>query len=201
MSLALYMALAGYGVLVGIPVISTAWVNLLGFTEVQVGWVAGADLLGLGLGAALAALVVAKWNRRYIILGSAAIAIAANALCMVMVTYEQVLILRLIAGTGSGIYTGVAVATLGATSKPARTFNILLFTFAFSQALELYFLPKLSMNGIYLVFIASYAVSLLFLKWLPPRPLEKGLDVDETTWSNVCATGQKLGLDTADWRP
>ena len=36
-SIALYMSLVGYGVLVGIPVISTAWVNLLGFTEVQVG--------------------------------------------------------------------------------------------------------------------------------------------------------------------
>ena len=42
-SIALYMSLVGYGVLVGVPVISTAWVNLLGFTEIQVGRVAGAD--------------------------------------------------------------------------------------------------------------------------------------------------------------
>ena len=49
-SLSVYMALVGYGVLVGIPVISTAWVNLLGFTEVQVGRVAGADLGGLSVG-------------------------------------------------------------------------------------------------------------------------------------------------------
>ncbi len=46
-SLALYMSLAGYAVLVGVPVISTAWVNLLGFSEVEVGRVAGADLGGL----------------------------------------------------------------------------------------------------------------------------------------------------------
>ncbi len=38
------MALVGYGVLVGIPVVSAAWVELLGFTEVQVGRVVGADL-------------------------------------------------------------------------------------------------------------------------------------------------------------
>jgi hypothetical protein len=36
-SLSLYMALVGYGVLVGIPVISTAWVQRLGFTEAEVG--------------------------------------------------------------------------------------------------------------------------------------------------------------------
>ena len=53
LSISLYMTLAGYAVLVGVPVISTAWVNLLGFSEVQVGRVAGADLGGLSFGACL----------------------------------------------------------------------------------------------------------------------------------------------------
>ncbi len=47
--ISLYMTLIGYGVLVGIPVISTAWVTLLGFSEVEVGRVAGADLGGLSI--------------------------------------------------------------------------------------------------------------------------------------------------------
>lgn len=177
-SLAIYMALAGYGVMVGIPVISTAWVSLLGFSEVEVGRVAGADLGGFSLGAVLTALLVAKVNRRYLVLVAVAIAVTANALCMVMVTYEQTLWLRVIAGFGSGVYTAVAVATLAGTSKPARAFNILLFAFAFSQAGELYVLPKLSMNGIYIVFIGSSVLSLLFLHWLPPRPVDKSLDVE-----------------------
>ena len=63
-SLAIYMALAGYGVMVGIPVISTAWVSLLGFSEVEVGRVAGADLGGFSVGAVLTALFVARVNRR-----------------------------------------------------------------------------------------------------------------------------------------
>lgn len=178
MSISLYMTLVGYGVLVGIPVISTAWVNLLGFTEVEVGRVAGADLGGLSLGAVLTALVVARVNRRLLIFASVVLAIVANALCTVMVEYEQVLWLRLLAGIGSGVYTAVAVATLGATSKPARAFNIMLFAFAFSQALELYFLPKMSMNGIYTAFIAFYLFGLLFIKWIPARPVEAGLDVE-----------------------
>ena len=45
LTIALYMVLVGYGVLVGIPVISTAWVTKLGFTEVEVGRVAGMDLI------------------------------------------------------------------------------------------------------------------------------------------------------------
>jgi MFS family permease len=176
-SIALYMTLVGYAVLVGVPVISTAWVELLGFTEEQVGRVAGADLGGLSLGAVAASLVVSRVNRRLLVLISVAIVILANGLCMLFIDYETVLWLRVAAGFGSGVYTAVAVATLGGSSKPARAFNLMLFAFAFSQALEMQILPMLSMNGIYLAFILCYLAGLPFLHWIPPRPLEPGLDV------------------------
>jgi len=177
-SLSLYMTLTGYAVLVGVPVISTAWVNLLGFSEVEVGRVAGADLGGLSLGALVAALLVAKVNRRLLVLVSIVIAVAANWLCTVTVDYDQVLWLRLMAGFGSGVYTAVAVCSLGATSKPARAFNMMLFAFAFSQALELHILPQLSMNGIYWVFIGCYLIVLPFIRWIPAHPIDKGLDIE-----------------------
>ncbi len=177
-SIGLYMALVGYSVMVGLPVISTAWVSQLGFSEVEVGRVAGADLGGLAVGAVIAALFVATVNRRYLIVASVAIAVAANALCMVFVTYEWTLWLRLLAGIGSGIYTSAAIATLSGCSKPAKIFNLLLFLFAFTQGGELLVLPMLSMNEIYLVFIATYLLGLPFLGWVPARPVDKGLDVE-----------------------
>lgn len=172
-SIALYMTLVGYAVLVAVPVISSAWVNLLGFSEVEVGRVAGADLGGLSLGAILTAVVIARLNRRYLVVGAALLTIAANGLCMVTSAYEQVLWLRFVAGIGSGIYTAVAVASLGACINPARAFNLMLFAFAFSQALELHILPQLTMNGIYSVFIGCYVFGLLFIAWVPPRPAAK----------------------------
>jgi len=177
-SIALYMTLVGYAVLVGVPVISTAWVELLGFTEEQVGRVAGADLGGLSLGAVLAALLVGRMNRRLLVLASVAIVILGNGLCMLYIDYETVLWLRVGAGIGSGIYTAVAVATLGGSSNPARAYNLMLFAFAFSQALEMQVLPMLSMNGIYIAFILCYLVSLPFLRWIPARPLDRPLEVD-----------------------
>jgi predicted MFS family arabinose efflux permease len=177
-SISLYMTLVGYAVLVGVPVISTAWVELLGFTEEQVGRVAGADLGGLSLGAVVAALLVGRMNRRLLVLISVAIVILSNGLCMVYTEYEPVLWLRVGAGIGSGIYTAVAVATLGGSSKPARAYNLMLFAFAFSQALEMQVLPMLSMNGIYLAFILCYLAGLPFLHWIPARPLDKALEVD-----------------------
>ena len=68
LSISLYMTLAGYAVLVGVPVISTAWVNLLGFSEVQVGRVAGADLGGLSVGALATSFIISKASREQIML-------------------------------------------------------------------------------------------------------------------------------------
>ena len=179
--ISLYMTLVGYGVLVGIPVISTAWVNLLGFSEVEVGRVAGADLGGLSLGAVLTAFFIARVNRRLLVLIGIAIAVLANGLCIKMVEYEQVLWLRLLAGIGSGIYTAVAVASLGASSKPARAYNLMLFAFAFSQAAEMQFLPMLSMEGIYWVFIVCFLITLPFVGWIPAFADTKAQSLDQDT--------------------
>ena len=165
--ISLYMTLIGYGVLVGIPVISTAWVTLLGFSEVEVGRVAGADLGGLSLGAVVTAMLIGKVNRRLLVLIGLSLAVVANGLCISVVDYDQVLWLRLLSGIGSGIYTAVAVSSLGASSKPARAYNAMLFAFAFSQALEMHFLPLLSMSGIYTTFIVCFLLTIPFISWIP----------------------------------
>lgn len=178
MTASLYLAIVGYGVLVGIPVISTAWVNLLGFSEVQVGRLAGADLGGLSIGSVLTAIIISRFNRRILVVFALVICIGANGLCMLTSDYETVLVLRLVAGLGSGIYTSIAVASLGATAKPARALNLLLFLFAFSQAFELHVLPQLSMNGIYLVFVIANLLGILLVPWLPPHAVETAEPTD-----------------------
>ena len=170
-SIALFMALVGYSVMVSVPVLSTALVAQLGFTEEQVGRVWGADLGGLSIGAVLSALLVARMNRRHLIWAGVVLSIGANALCIVFGEYEQVLWLRVAAGVGSGIFTAVAVVSLGGTTKPVRAFNMLMLGFAFSTALELHMLPKLTMNEIYLFFIALTALCAVFIHWIPTRPL------------------------------
>ncbi len=178
LTIGIYMALVGYAVMVGLPVISTAWVDNLGFSEVEVGRVAGADLGGLAIGAVISALFVATVNRRYLAAGAALVAIAANVLCLFYQTYEVTLWLRLLAGIGAGVYTGIAVATIGGHSRPAFAFGLELFAFAGSQGAELKLLPYLSMEGMYIALIATYVVGLLFLSWLPKHPVDKALDVE-----------------------
>ena len=174
--IALYMVLVGYGVLVGIPVISTAWVTKLGFTEVEVGRVAGMDLGGLAAGSVFTAWIIQKVNRRILVFFGIIIAVAANALCIRYVDYETVLYLRFISGFGSGIYTSVAVAVFGMSIRPALAYNLMLFSFAFSQALEMQVLPQLSMNGIYTAFIVCFLITIPFLGWLQSYPVSKNSD-------------------------
>lgn len=187
--LGLYMSIVGYSVLAGVPVISSAWSTLLGFSEVQVGRVAGADLGGLSLGAVIAALLVARINRRVLVGFAVIVAITANVLCAMVESYAYTLTLRFVAGIASGVVTGVAVATLGARLNPARAFNYLLFSFAFVQAGEMALLPKLSMVQVYGLFALSYVPVLFLLAWLPERPASVVHQAKDPALSTLLAQG------------
>ncbi len=153
-----------------------------------------------------------------------ALAIGANALCTQYVDYDTTLLLRLMAGLGAGFYTAVAVAGLGAHSKPREAFNWMLLAFAISQFLELQLIPHLSMNGIYLFFISTYVITLPFVRLIPtagvptPAPESAAPSAQRPTllawvgigaiviayinigayWSNIELAAEAAGLD-GDW--
>ena len=219
--LSLFMTLVGYSVLVALPAINGAWVEQLGFSEVQVNRVASADLLGLFIGAVMTSVLIKRWDRQRLTYLGIALAILANALCMQYVDYDTTLILRFVAGLGAGFYTAVAVAGLGAHSKPREAFNWMLLAFAVSQFLELQLIPHLTMNGIYLFFIATYVITLPFVRLIPragspaPLPAEVASDNQRPTrlawvgigaiviayinigayWSNIELAAEAAGLD------
>lgn len=171
--LSLYMTLVGYSVLVALPAINSAWVDQLGFSDVEVNRVASSDLLGLFLGSVAVSFLISRLGRRALIYAGIVIAIAANWLCIYFTDYSAMLMLRTLAGFGAGLYTAVAVAGLGARSKPREAFNWMLLAFAFSQFIELQLIPHLSMTGIYLFFIATYVVTLPFVGYMPSQKQAK----------------------------
>lgn len=222
--LSLFMTLVGYSVLVALPAINSAWVDQLGFTDVQVNRVASADLLGLFIGAVLTSALIRRWNRQGLTYLGIALAIGANALCTQYIDYQTTLLLRLVAGLGAGFYTAVAVAGLGAHSRPREAFNWMLLAFAISQFLELQLIPHLSMNGIYLFFIATYVITLPFVRLIPtvtvPAPVPESVSPNTQRptllawvgigaiviayinigayWSNIELAAEAAGLD-GDW--
>ena len=221
--LSLFMTLVGYSVLVALPAINGAWVDQLGFTDVEVNRVASADLLGLFIGAVLTSVLIRTWDRQKLTYLGIALAIIANGLCTRYTDYETTLMLRLVAGLGSGFYTAVAVAGLGAHSRPREAFNWMLLAFAVSQFLELQLIPHLTMNGIYVFFIGTYVVTLPFVRVIPktsppPSPTDAPSDAQKPTmlawigigaiviayinigayWSNIELAAEAAGID-GDW--
>ncbi|MBT6124880.1 MAG: MFS transporter, partial [Halieaceae bacterium] len=65
--LSLYMTLVGYSVLVALPAINSAWVDQLGFSDVEVNRVASSDLLGLFLGSVAVSFLISRLGRRALI--------------------------------------------------------------------------------------------------------------------------------------
>ena len=100
--LSLLMTLIGYSVLVALPAINGAWVDQLGFSEVEVNRVASTDLLGLFLGAVITSVLIRRVNRQILIYLGIFLAVLANALCTQYVDYDTTLLLRLLAGLGAG---------------------------------------------------------------------------------------------------
>jgi len=148
------------------------------------------DLGGLSAGAIFTAWVINRISRRVLVLSGIIIAVIANGLCLKYTDYDTVLWLRFLAGFGSGIYTAVAVAIFGMSIRPALAYNLMLFSFAFSQALEMRVLPQLSMNGIYWVFIVCFLLTLPFLKWIKNYPTTRA--IEET--SDKAISNSKYGL-------
>ena len=223
--LSLFMTLVGYSVLVALPAINAAWVDQLGFTEVEVNRVASSDLFGLFIGAVLTSFLIRSWSRQALTYLGIALAIVANGLCTRYVDYETTLILRFVAGLGAGFYTAVAVAGLGSHSRPREAFNWMLLAFAISQFLELQLIPHLTMHGIYLFFIATYVVTLPFVRLIPisnaPEPESEAASSEDAQrptllawigigaiviayinigayWSNIDLAAEAAGLD-GDW--
>ena len=96
--------------LVGIPVIATAWATKLGFSEIEVGRVAGMDLGGLSFGAVIAAWMINRVNRRLLVVIGILIATTANIMCLKYVDYDSGAVVTSCRGFGSGIYSSVAIA-------------------------------------------------------------------------------------------
>lgn len=149
----------------------------------------------------MTALLIRRVNRRFLVGVGLGLAVVANAWCLEARAYESVLWLRLAAGFGSGIYTAVAVATLGGGSRPARAYTLMMLAFAFSQAAEMQILPRLPMEGIYLAFIVCYLATIPFLRWLPPHPAhqESSLPGSESEGKNGESSGRWRSRGIMPW--
>ncbi len=135
------------------PVIATAYVDFLGFSEAQAGYVLAADMSGAAIGTLLVSARVHIWNRRVTAVCGLTVLLAGNLACLALAAFDSLLIARFIIGTGAGIAAGSMAAGIAATGNPDRYFGVYtvvtLSTGAMLMALAPLLLTSFSIRGLF----------------------------------------------------
>jgi MFS family permease len=153
------------------PLIVGALIDQYHFSPKQAGFVAGIEMLGIGVAAFLVGILGPSWRRRAVVRCGAALGIVGSAAPFVAGLFPAVLALRLLAGLGCGLIAGVVLSTIGMTRDPDRTFGLYFVTIYLAAAL-LFPLSSLVIHwmgadGGYLL-LAALLASALATAWVFP---------------------------------
>ncbi len=167
------VAVVGWVVFMGMPILVGALVDTRGFSEAEAGYMASADLLGILVASVAVSLAVKRINRRHWVLGGILLSAACNILSGYLVDFGELFGVRVLAGLGSGICYSIALANLATTSNATRNFTALIFTLVAVNAAELYGLPEVvklwGVQGIFIAFACVNMLCLTVLRLLPAR--------------------------------
>jgi predicted MFS family arabinose efflux permease len=190
---AVIISIVGNAVFIGMPMLVGSLADTLGFDEQQLGWLASADLMGIFVASIAASMLVNRVNRQLLVYVGITVAIIANFSSTIFHQFENLFIIRIIAGLGEGMCYSVGVATLAGTHKTARNFSILLFVLVAVNAIELYTFPSISdkwgVDGIFLFFCGAFILTYFFVRWLPASNKESSIqEASSTDYQNIKTT-------------
>lgn len=165
------VAVVGWAVFMGLPILVGALVEFRGFSEEQVGYLASADLGGMFISSIIVSLRISRMDRRFWVATGIFIAIVADVMAIYSYEFWPMLSVRIVAGIGAGLCYSIALANLAATTNNARNFSYLIFTLVTVNFLELYSLEVISdhwgVSGIFVSFIAINVLCLFAYPYLP----------------------------------
>lgn len=172
------VAVVGWVVFMGLPILVGALVDFRGFSEEQVGYLASADLGGMLVSSIIVSLFITRMDRRLWATAGIVVAIVADIGAVYSYDFGSMMSIRIVAGIGAGFCYSIALANLAATTATTRNFSYLIFAFVTVNFLELYSLELISdrwgVTGIFVTFIIINLICLLAWPFLP-----RGRHVDE----------------------
>ncbi|MEO0998555.1 MAG: hypothetical protein AAFX58_13645, partial [Pseudomonadota bacterium] len=135
------------------PVIVGGVVDHLGVSLAAAGYVAFADMSGLGIGAILWSRLIAAANWRVFAAVAVALVVAGNIACTLTTSLYPLMGARVVVGLGSGLLLAIGNSGLTMTRDPDRTIGIVTVIAMLSASVALYSFPLL---------VASYGVDSMF---------------------------------------
>ena len=147
-------------------------VEHLGFDERSAGYAASIEVWGITVTTLLMTFFAHRFNWRKVIVVSLIVVAASNLLCVGVHDKTAFVLLRFLAGAGSGSLISLSFTTVGLTSNPDRNFGYLIMWVLLYGAVVLYLMPTAfawsGMTGP-LLFFAAFPLTALPLVGAFPR--------------------------------
>ena len=178
----------GYAFLLIMPALVEGFVSLLGFSEVEAGWVASGQMFGMMIGALLAVPIVTRMNLRKGILIGIIVMLGLEIVSIYTKTPTMLAAVRLLNGIGGGFAVGMIASSVSATRDPDRVFALLLVCQYTLAAIGFFSLPSilaaLGMKGAYLM-LALLALSVLLMIKSYPDSIQSGEQDEQAAHSLI----------------
>ena len=144
------------------PVIVGGVVDHLGVSLAEAGYVAFADMFGLGVGALAWSRLISSANWRNYGLFAVLLVVVGNIACTMISALPPLMAARVVVGLGSGLLLAIGNSGLTMTRDPDRTIGIVTVVAMLSASLALFAFPLLvAAQGVDAMFYAMAAATAL----------------------------------------
>ncbi len=180
------------------PVIVGAIVDHLGITLAQAGYVAFADMTGLGIGAIVWSRLIATANWRRFALLAVGLVIGGNLACTLISDFYTLMGARVVVGLGGGFMLAIGNSGLTMTRNPDRVVGIVTVVAMLSAAAALFGFPllvaELGVNAVFYGMAIATGVAGLGIARLPAYSPNRAADGDPDTAQGGGAQLDRTGL-------
>ena len=185
---AIVMMVFGQEVLLSLPIMLASIANALVLNEEQLGILASTELFTSAIAAFVISLVITFINLRlFAFLGTIAL-IVGNFMSITIVTYSELLNMRILTGAAAGVLVTIGITHLGKTENPDRNLGFFVAGSMTFQIASLFGLPFIDaawgMSGIFIC-LTLIPICILFTLFALPQKLRTKMETAEANSSET----------------
>ncbi len=165
------------------PLIVGALVDSYGLSARQAGFIAGFEMIGIGAGALVVTALGTSWTRHVVIRAGTILALVGSFAPLCAAHFTALLLLRGLAGAGSGLIAASVLSAIGLTRNPDRTFGLYFIVVYLAAALLVpvasAVILRLGADGGYYLLAILLSTVFVSVRLIPnssiARPTERGV--------------------------
>lgn len=165
------LGLAGHASMGIKPVLLGSYVNYLGFSPEQAGYVLSSEMTATAISTLGIALKIKYWNRLIVALAAISTILIGNLLSLLATDVVGLSAIRFITGVGHGAAIATMVAAIAGTSQPERLSGLYTISAMACASVFAFTIPQfqeaIGINGLYLIMGLIVLPCMLFIKFFP----------------------------------